>query len=95
MGQLILPILLLVGMWAILILPQQRRMKAHRALIARAKEGDRILMSSGVYGTITEVLESAMYVEVAEDIEILVARSQVQDILEEFPTDSLSVQDEA
>jgi preprotein translocase subunit YajC len=83
----ILLLLLFVGMWALLILPQQRKAKAHKALVRKAGVGDRILMASGVYGTITEVLDVALYVEIAEGIEILVNRSQVQDILEEFPTE--------
>lgn len=95
MANLILPLLLLVGMWALLILPQQRRVKAHAALVSKATEGDRILMTSGLYGTITEVLDTAMYVEIAEGIEILVTRSQVQDILEEFPTEPAAIESSA
>ena len=88
--ELLLPILLLAGMWALLIRPQQKRMKEHQALIERAAAGDRVLLVSGVYGTITEVLDVAMYVEIADGIEILVSRSQVQEILEEFPTEATS-----
>lgn len=95
MESLILPLLLLVGMWALLILPQQRRVKAHAALVAKADEGDRILMSSGIYGTITEVLDQAIYVEIAEGIEILVSRSQIQDIVEEFPTEPAAIESTA
>jgi preprotein translocase subunit YajC len=86
MGNVIFLAVLFIGMWALLILPQQRKMKAHQALIASASAGDRVLLASGVYGTLTEVLAQAMYVEIAEGIEILVNRAQIQEILEEFPT---------
>lgn len=92
MGNVIFLAVLFIGMWALLILPQQRKMKAHQALIASASEGDRVLLASGVYGTLTEVLAQAMYIEIAEGIEILVNRSQIQEILEEFPTEE-AVQD--
>ena len=62
-------------------------MKEQRALIAKAEAGDRVLLSSGVYGTLTEVLDTAAYIEIAEGIEILIARSHIQDILDEFPTE--------
>ncbi|MGI9604654.1 MAG: preprotein translocase subunit YajC [Acidimicrobiales bacterium] len=88
MGNVIFLLILFGGMWAILIRPQQKRVKAHQALIAKASAGDRVHLSSGIYGTITEVLDITMYVEIAEGIEILVARSQISDILEEFPTES-------
>ena len=89
MEGLILPILLFGGFYLLLIRPQQRKMKEQRALIAKAAAGDRVLLSSGVYGTLTEVLNEAAYLEVAEGIEILVSRSHIQDILEEFPTDEI------
>lgn len=99
MGQFILPLLLFVGMYMLLIRPQQKRVKEQQALIAAASAGDRVLMTSGIYGTITEVLDVAIYVELAEGFEILVNRQSIQEILEEFPldagdNDSDEVQDE-
>ncbi len=93
MANLILPLLLFVGMYFLLIRPQQQKLKAHQATIARAAAGDRVLLSSGVYGTLTEVLDQSAYVEIAEGIEILVARSSIQDIIDDFPTESTDVQD--
>lgn len=94
MEQLILPILLFGGMYMLLIRPQQQKMKAAQALVARASAGDRVMLSSGIFGTLTEVLDTAAYLEVAEGIEILVNRAHIQDILEEFPTDAASVNDD-
>jgi len=93
MANLILPLLLFGGMYMLLIRPQQQKLKAHQETIARAKAGDRVLLSSGVYGTVTEVLDVSVYVEIAEGIEILVARPSIQDIIDDFPTDAASVQD--
>jgi len=94
MTQIIFLAAIFGGMWLLLIRPQQRKMKAHQALIAAAKAGDRVHMSSGIFGTITEILDTTMYVEIAEGIEILVARTQVSDIVEEFPTDRSDDNDE-
>ncbi len=87
MGQLILPLLLFVGMYMLLIRPQQKRLKEQQALIASAKAGDRILMASGIYGTITEVLDVAIYVELADGFEILANRQSIQEVLDEFPSE--------
>jgi preprotein translocase subunit YajC len=94
MGNIIFLGVLFAAFWAILILPQQRRMKAHQALIDSVAAGDRILTSSGLYGTVTEVLDKALYLEIAEGIEILVNRGQVAEILEEFPSEAAPVDDE-
>ena len=96
MAQLILPLLLFVGMYMLLIRPQQQKMKEQQALVDRAAAGDRVLLATGIYGTLTEVLATSAYIEVAEGIEMLVARSAIQDILDEFPTDEdEDIQDEA
>ena len=87
MANLILPVLLFVGFYFLLIRPQQQKLKAHRATIAKAAEGDRVLMTSGIYGTITEVLDDAAYLELAEGIEILISKAHIQDIVSEFPTE--------
>lgn len=86
MAQLIFPILLFGGMYMLLIRPQQQKMKAQQALVNRAAAGDRVMLASGVYGTLTEVLETSAYLEVAEGIEILINRVHIQEILTEFPT---------
>ncbi len=85
MESLILPILLFGGMWFLLIRPQQQKLKQQRETIASASAGDRVLLTSGIYGSITEVLDAAIYVEVAEGIEILVAKSQIDSIPTHFP----------
>ena len=95
MGNIIFLGVIFLGMWAILILPQQRRMRAHQELIGSVKAGDRILTGSGLYGTVTEVLDQAIYLEIAEGIEILVNRGQITEILDEFPTEVAAVDDEA
>ncbi|MFT7474388.1 MAG: preprotein translocase subunit YajC [Verrucomicrobiales bacterium] len=93
MAQLILPLLLFVGMYMLLIRPQQQKAKAQRALVGRASAGDRVMLTSGIYGTLTEVLATTAYLEVAEGIEILVNRQLIQDILDDFPTDELDAAD--
>lgn len=93
MEQLILPILLFGGMYMLLIRPQQRKVKEQRALVERAGAGDRVMLASGIYGTITEVLDTAAYIELAEGIEVLINRVHIEQILEEFPTQSATPKD--
>ena len=89
--ELLLPILLFAGMYVLLIRPQQRRVKEQQAMVASAKAGDRVLMTSGIYGTITEVLQESAYVELADGFEVLITRQGIQDIIDEFPMQELGV----
>ena len=84
----ILPLLLFVILYFALIRPQQRKMKEQQALVNKASAGDNIMLSSGIFGTITEVVDTAVYVELADGIEILVSRVFIQEIVDEFPTGS-------
>ncbi len=71
--------LIVVGvlMYAVLILPQQRRNKEHKSLLASLEEGDEVLTSSGIYGFIAAVDNDVLWLEVAEGIELKVSRSSV------------------
>lgn len=74
----ILPFLLIgVVMYAALILPQQRRNKEHRSLLASLSEGDEILMNSGIHGFISAIDGEILWIEVAEKVELKVSRSAI------------------
>jgi preprotein translocase subunit YajC len=74
----LLPILLLVVlMYFLLIRPQQRRMKEQQALLAAVAEGDEVLTSSGMYGFITAMEGDVIWVEIAEGVEIRVAKGAI------------------
>ena len=95
MSALILPLLLFAIFYFVLIRPQQRKMKEQQALVRKASAGDRIMLNSGIYGTITEVVDDAAYIELADGIEILVNRNFIQELLDAFPTESASEDDDA
>ena len=54
MAPLIL-ILLFVVAWVILIVPKQRELKRHNALVAGLLVGDDVMTGSGIYGTIVSI----------------------------------------
>ena len=64
-------------MWVLLILPQQRRMRQHQAVVASLRAGDEVVTAGGVYGTITSVDEETLAVEVAPGVVLRVLRSAV------------------
>lgn len=74
---IVLLILLFVVAWVVLILPKQRELKRHNALVAALAEGDEVMSGSGIYGTITAIDGDVIHLEVAPGIEIRVARRAV------------------
>ena len=78
-------IFLIVAMFAVLyflmIRPQMKRAKEHKAMVDALQKGDEVVTAGGLLGKITRVGESYVSVEVANNVEIQVQRAAVQTIL--------------
>ena len=70
---------LLIGLvfYFLLIRPQQRKYKQHGDFLSKIKRGDEVLTSSGIYGKIEGLTDSFVILEVAENVRIRVAKSQI------------------
>ncbi len=74
----ILPfILIIVIFYLFLILPQQKQRKKHKEFVDSLKRGDKIVTSSGIYGTITKIEEKIAYLEIADGINIKIAKNNI------------------
>ena len=93
MGPLLALLITFGLMWVLLILPQQRRMKAHQAVVASLQVGDEVLTAGGVYGTITSVDEDTLAVEVAPGVVLRVLRSAVSSRIGPEETDEVADSD--
>ena len=78
-------VLIFVVFYFLLIRPQQRRLKDHRAMIGAIKRGDEVLTAGGVYGKVTRVEESTLTVEIAQNTAVKVARSTIGEVLNKTP----------
>ena len=90
MGIIFLPLMFL-ALWAIVILPQQRRMKAHRALVSVLEVGDEVMTTSGIIGTITAIDDEVLHLEVAPGVTLRIVRAAIaQRMTEPEPEPDLS-----
>lgn len=73
-----LPLILLFAVfYFLLIRPQQKRAKQQKTFIDNLKKGDKIITSSGLYGTITGITDDAITIEIAEKVRVKVAKNAV------------------
>ena len=70
-------ILMFVIFYFLLIRPQQKRTKEHRAMVANLKKGDKIITSGGLHGRITGMDDATLTVEIADKVRVKVARGNV------------------
>lgn len=76
------PIILLIAIfWFLIFRPQQKRMKAHQAMLNAVKRGDTVITSGGIVGKVTKVTENEdLEVEVAQGVKVKVVRSMIADV---------------
>lgn len=69
---------LLAGAFFVLIVrPQRRQMAARRSLIASLEVGDEVITAGGIYGTVRELTDTTLLVEVAPGVTLTLAREAV------------------
>jgi preprotein translocase subunit YajC len=71
-----------VMFYFLLIRPQQKQKKDQEALMKNIKSGDRVLMSSGIYGIIANVKEKSYVVKIADNVKIEVLKSAVTTVVQ-------------
>jgi len=81
LGSFLPLILMFVVFYFLLIWPQQKKSKAHRALLSNLKKGDEVVTSAGIYGTITGITDTVVTLEVAEKVRLKVSRSSIAGVV--------------
>jgi preprotein translocase subunit YajC len=70
-------VVVFAAMWAVVILPQQRQLKRHRALVAALAVGDEVVTTSGIHGTVVELGDESLRLAVADGVELRVERQAI------------------
>ncbi len=81
LGTMLPLVLMFVVLYFVMIRPQMKRQKEHKAMIEALAKGDEIVTSGGMIGKVTKLGESFLGVEIANGIEIQVQRSAVSQVL--------------
>jgi preprotein translocase subunit YajC len=79
--ELLLPLVGIALLWFFLIRPASRRQKDLARMQSALTVGDEVMLTSGVYGTVTAVADDHALVEVATGVAIKVARGAVGQIV--------------
>jgi preprotein translocase subunit YajC len=67
--------------WLLLVRPAQRRRKHVASMQSSLGVGDRVMMSSGVFGTVRELAGDRLLLDIAEGVTITVARAAISEVL--------------
>jgi preprotein translocase subunit YajC len=83
-------VIVMVIFYVMLILPQQRQRKKTQAMLAALKAGDKVVTTSGIYGTVNGIDGDTVILKIADSgsapVKIRIARSAVAQV--EAPEDA-------
>ena len=74
-------IVLFVIFYFLLIRPQAKRAKEHKAMIEALAKGDEVIIGGGIAGKVTELGDSLVTVEIAPGVAVKAQRAAVQAVL--------------
>ncbi len=70
-------IILFVIFYLLVILPQQKQAKKHKAMIESLKKGDKIVTTGGIIGEVVRNEPDNLVVRISKDVEVRVDKSAV------------------
>ena len=78
----LLPIVLMfVVLYFLMIRPQMKRAKEHKAMIEALQKGDEVVTAGGMVGRVSKISDNYVSLQVADNVEIMVQRPSVQLVL--------------
>ena len=77
-----LPMIAIIGvMYFLMIRPQMKRAKEHKAMLEKLSRGDEVLTNGGVAGTVTDLGDNFITVEIADNVRIRVQKGAIANVL--------------
>jgi preprotein translocase subunit YajC len=80
-SMIIMMVVLFGLMYFMMIRPQMKRQKEHRALIAALAKGDEVVTNGGLAGRVEEVGDTFVTVEIAPNVKVKLQKGAVQQVL--------------
>ena len=80
-GMLVFPVILIAIMYFLMIRPQMKRQKEHKAMLDKLSKGDEVLTNGGIAGTVAEIGENFITVEIASNVQVRLQKGAIANVL--------------
>jgi preprotein translocase subunit YajC len=85
-GNFMLPMLLVLAVfWFVMIGPERKNRKKREAMLAALKKGDKVMTTSGMYGTVGQVQGNIVTLAIADGVRVRVSLQSIQAMEDEKP----------
>jgi preprotein translocase subunit YajC len=76
--RIFVPMLIVMGIfYVLLIMPMRKQQKALDKLVTELKRGDRVITKSGLYGEIAAVEDTVVWLRIADNVKVKLAKSAI------------------
>lgn len=87
-------IILMIALFAVMIIPQRKREKKIKDMLANLKPGDRVRTIGGIYGTITAIKDDVVTISIGPDkVRLVFIRGAIASV-EDSPVEN-TIEDQA
>ncbi len=78
-----LPFILIIGVFYFLMIrPQQKRVKEHKAMVAALRRGDNVVTSGGIVAKVSKVIDdNEIELEIATGVKVKIIRSTISTVV--------------
>lgn len=84
MGFVLVIILIFGALYMLFMVPQRRRQREHSAMQDSLDAGDEVITAGGVHGTVREVGDGTVRLEIARDVVVTVDRRAIAAVAREI-----------
>lgn len=78
---LLFPIVLIAVMYFLMIRPQMKKQKEHKSMLDKLSRGDEVITTGGIAGTISDIGDNFVTVEVADNVRVRVQKGAIGHVL--------------
>lgn len=82
-SQMLMMVVIFGVFYFIVVRPMRKKQRETESMLRELKNGDRVLTSGGIYGTVVGVTDDTIQLRVADHVKIQVAKSAVSQLVED------------
>ena len=68
---------IILVMYFLMIRPQQKRQKEHQSMLDSIKKGDKVITTSGMHGTVTDIDGKTFVIQIADNVKITFEKNAI------------------
>lgn len=92
---LLLPAIMMAILYFVFFRPQSKERKTHQAMLEALKRGDEVITTSGMFGTITDIVDKTVTLELSKNVKVRFLKSAIAKRAEDLKAAAAKAEEKA